>query len=309
MTKIKTYSIKNPVVDGDKWIGSNGITGETKNFSAEGISAYILGQLTPIEGGQLKITEIVIDTLDTDVSTTVNAITPAYEVLQYEMVFFTIEDQVYLLKSTNVAIGDGETALTNDDFIVFPVSVGPTGPSGTNGTNGADGSDGSDGADGREVEFQVNSTHIQWRYVGDVSWTNLIALSALMGPVGTTYVDNGTTTRVGGEGTSGNPYFVEVRNLQKTVTSSFTLADSDNFYTIFVNNSSTPITITVPSTLTANFSIAVIQLGSADVTFAQGSGTTILSAVGNKIKGQYYSVVLEKQENTATYVLSNATKA
>lgn len=37
---------------------------------------------------------------------------------------------------------------------------------------------------GDAVEFQVSSTHIQWRYVGAASWTDLIALSELEGPAG-----------------------------------------------------------------------------------------------------------------------------
>lgn len=42
--------------------------------------------------------------------------------------------------------------------------------------------------DGREVEFQTTVTHIQWRYVNAIGaqapWTDLIALSALVGPAG-----------------------------------------------------------------------------------------------------------------------------
>lgn len=40
------------------------------------------------------------------------------------------------------------------------------------------------GVDGREVQFDVSATHIRWRYVGDASWTNLIALSVLRGQDG-----------------------------------------------------------------------------------------------------------------------------
>lgn len=32
---------------------------------------------------------------------------------------------------------------------------------------------------GKQVEFQKSSTYIQWRYVGDATWTNLVALSDL----------------------------------------------------------------------------------------------------------------------------------
>ena len=61
-----------------------------------------------------------------------------------------------------------------------PGSTGLTGPAGADGTMGTD---------GREVEMQNNGTYIQWRYVGDVSWTNLIAISTLEGTDGTDGVD------------------------------------------------------------------------------------------------------------------------
>ncbi|GIW32568.1 MAG: hypothetical protein KatS3mg071_2742 [Meiothermus sp.] len=37
--------------------------------------------------------------------------------------------------------------------------------------------------DGREIELRTTTTHIQWRYVGE-AWSNLIALSELVGPPG-----------------------------------------------------------------------------------------------------------------------------
>ena len=46
------------------------------------------------------------------------------------------------------------------------------------------GNPGGSGQDGREIELQATSTHIQWRYVGDASWINLVALSAITGPQG-----------------------------------------------------------------------------------------------------------------------------
>ena len=55
---------------------------------------------------------------------------------------------------------------------------------GVDGTNGTNGVDGTDGRDGREIELQVNETHIQWRYSGESSWNNLIALSELKGDKG-----------------------------------------------------------------------------------------------------------------------------
>lgn len=127
MTKIITYRIKSPVVASDEWIGSNGVTGETVNFSAELVATYVASTLTPEQGGVLKVTEIDIDTLVTDISTTVNALSPNYQVASYETLFFFIEGVVYVLKVMNVTIGIGGVTLTNDDFITFPINTGENG--------------------------------------------------------------------------------------------------------------------------------------------------------------------------------------
>jgi hypothetical protein len=70
---------------------------------------------------------------------------------------------------------------------------------GFRGLTGDDGDDGDDGTDGREIELQASVTHIQWRFVGEVSWTNLIALSSITGPAGT----NGTNGTNGAGFTAG----------------------------------------------------------------------------------------------------------
>ena len=49
---------------------------------------------------------------------------------------------------------------------------------------GGEGGTGAPGEDGREVEFRVDSDYIQWHYVGDAEWENLIALFELQGPQG-----------------------------------------------------------------------------------------------------------------------------
>ena len=41
-----------------------------------------------------------------------------------------------------------------------------------------------DGINGKPVEFQNNGTYLQWRYVGDTAWTNLITLASLQGADG-----------------------------------------------------------------------------------------------------------------------------
>ena len=59
---------------------------------------------------------------------------------------------------------------------------------------GAAGTDGTDGTDGREVELNNSLTYIQWRYVGDSNWNNLVALSDLKGDKGDTGATSNYTT-------------------------------------------------------------------------------------------------------------------
>lgn len=61
---------------------------------------------------------------------------------------------------------------------------GAPGTPGTPGTNGTNGTDGQNGEDGRAIQLQKSETHVQWRYVGDTAWVNLIALSELKGDKG-----------------------------------------------------------------------------------------------------------------------------
>ena len=59
---------------------------------------------------------------------------------------------------------------------------------------------GASGKDGREVELQNNGTAIQWRYVGDSSWTDLVQLSEITGPQG----PKGNTGETGPQGPKGD---------------------------------------------------------------------------------------------------------
>ncbi len=61
------------------------------------------------------------------------------------------------------------------------------------------GTDGATGAEGKKVELQVTETHIQWRYVGESEWQDLIALELLKGADGL----NGSDGSKGDAGTNG----------------------------------------------------------------------------------------------------------
>lgn len=64
------------------------------------------------------------------------------------------------------------------------------------------GGGGTPGKDGREIELQNSGTAIQWRYVGDDAWTDLVQLSALKGEKGDKG-DKGETGDTGPQGPQG----------------------------------------------------------------------------------------------------------
>jgi len=80
----------------------------------------------------------------------------------------------------------------------FTIPRGDVGATGSTGSTGSTGAAGADGADGREVEIQNSGTQIQWRYVGDVSWTNIVSIATITGPTGET----GSTGPTGSAGTA-----------------------------------------------------------------------------------------------------------
>jgi hypothetical protein len=51
-------------------------------------------------------------------------------------------------------------------------------------STGSRGPQGLPGTDGREVELQLGATYVQWRYAGESTWNDLIAVADLVGPQG-----------------------------------------------------------------------------------------------------------------------------
>lgn len=114
--------------------------------------------------------------------------------------------------------------------------------------------------------------------------------------------DNDTTYSAG-LGLSLSSTTFSVVNLQKSIGSgSYTLTNSDNEHTIFIDNGSSPVTIVVPTGLTANFEAGFIQEGTGTVTFS-ASGTTINTPTGFRIKGQRYQAFIEKKLSSETFYL------
>lgn len=81
--------------------------------------------------------------------------------------------------------------------------IGPQGPKGETGEQGPQGLKGEPGIDGKEIVIQKNSTHVQWKYVGEEEWKNLIALSEITGAQGPKG-ETGNTGEAGAQGPKGD---------------------------------------------------------------------------------------------------------
>lgn len=73
---------------------------------------------------------------------------------------------------------EDEVSWTN--LVALSAITGAQGIQGEQGLPGEAGATGANGDDGRQVEFQKSATHIQWRYVGDATWIDLVPLSELL---------------------------------------------------------------------------------------------------------------------------------
>jgi hypothetical protein len=95
---------------------------------------------------------------------------------------------------------------------------------------------------------------------------------------------------------------------QKFISANYLLTSDDDGYTIIITNGATPISITVPTGLSAKLQVGFIQDGTADVTFTP-TGTTLRNAIsGYKIKGQYDQAYLEQGATSSIYYLLGNTK-
>lgn len=104
-------------------------------------------------------------------------------------------------------------------------------------------------------------------------------------------------------------------NPQKIITSAnlvasqYILSDSDNGYSIIIDNGADPVEIVIPDGLRSAFQVGFIQDGTGTVTFSSDNLAVINNATGGlKIKGQYDQVYLEKKGGAEIYYLLGNTK-
>ncbi len=129
------YVIKNAIVGSDYTVITDSQTDDlqTKTATYDAIANFVLGGLSPDEGGVLAITQLAPATAETSPSVVANALSPDIVVGRYELLFLDLNGHQYLLKTPNVTIGAGGVTLTDADFIDFPVNQGEQGETGATG--------------------------------------------------------------------------------------------------------------------------------------------------------------------------------
>ena len=141
--------------------------------------------------------------------------------------------------------------------------------------------------------------------ISTLSPSNLLLLNPTLRFVNT------QTVSVDGDGSTFTPYSFTATpiNSQTIISINTTLSNSLNNHVIFINNGTTPITITINSSITTpNFCVGFIQEGTGDVTFV-GSGVSLTNPVGLKSKGQGYQTFIERKLATSNYFLLGNTRA
>lgn len=112
---------------------------------------------------------------------------------------------------------------------------------------------------------------------------------------------------------SSNEIDFKINNLQKTInTFPYTLTSADDKYTIFLENGVIDVSVLVPNGLSNNFSCIFIQKGTSIVTISSTGSANLLyptTYLENKIKGQYFWAMVEKDTTTNDYYLLGSLKS
>lgn len=187
----------------------------------------------------------------------------------------------YETDTTKFKIGDGTTAWSSLAYAYAAGAVGATGPTGATGPVGPTGATGPQGDVGATGPVGATGATGPQGIQGDVGPTGPTGAT---GPAGATG-PIGSTGPTGATGPTG-PGLLVGFNAQ---TGNYTLVAGDLNKIVTIN---TAATLTVPpSVFSANDQIHVQQIGSGQITFAQGAGVTITStgatASAPKTRAQY----------------------
>lgn len=225
-----------------------------------------------------------------------------------------------------------ESVLITSENIDDYGGTGPQGPAGNDGNDGADGSDGTNGLNAdmtrislstvtmntgfRTFAFNVESDNLGWvtgmrlrfqptgpgnigvkymeGYISSVFPTAVIAVID--------YVVGFGTFSSWNIGVIGDPGAVQ--NLQKTitVTTDYTLLNSDHNYTIIIDNDDNDVEIIIPESLRDDFICFLKQKGTATIDIVPDTGSVNIYSPDDMItiRGQYAWACIEKDQNNTS---------
>jgi len=104
--------------------------------------------------------------------------------------------EITLVSADNSIVVTERQSVINITQTPITITVEQVGRKGDTGDAGADGAD---GADGTPIELRTTSTYIQWKYIDELTWNNLVLLSTLKGAKG----DDGADGLKGDRGYTG----------------------------------------------------------------------------------------------------------
>ena len=153
---------------------------EIADFSIE--DYYLIVEFSDGTTKQVAITEAMISSSDLaklSVSGTqiIEVLYQGYKV-SITVTLSDTTDELTVLLTSIYTTGVSEGTITDMTYEEWLESI-----------RGEQGLPGEDGIDGKQVTFQVSEGFIQWQYVGDSAWTNLVSLSTLTGADGTNGTD------------------------------------------------------------------------------------------------------------------------
>jgi hypothetical protein len=141
----------------------------------------------------------------------------------------------------------GEATWTN--LILISSLIGPEGPQGPKGDDGAPGAPGADGTDGREIELRENAGWVEWRYVGDATWTQLYEIPEGGGGGASVIQATGTLVVANWVADDSLKKYV-LSNANITATSSVEVIPANASYDVLVAAQPMPATVSATGTVT-----------------------------------------------------------
>ena len=328
MGLIGDYDKDTTITGSDKVLGTDAITGKTKNYPLQVLYDNIVTSASSI----FKTRVITIEEeIGKDFVQVLNESLTPVTIQTGEVAFFLINDLSSAYKATYVMIrpavtvavtyGFSETQVTIADFLLLQDVPATAGEANT--ISSAGGSyvlaGTKAGVDlpvkglsvGAGISIVDNGTHLT--IISDITQATTNTLGTI--GAGKTLVapPSGAELRVKtvsvvGANTSETSDNLEVHIWgRRQIIASFELAESNDKETLWINNGLNDVVITIPTGLSADFSIAAIQLGSGNVTFATSG--TIINGSEYLIEGENKQVWLERSMvGTETYSLLGNTK-